>query len=110
MLRWTAERTLRTAQSRMYRALTRIAGPNMLLRMTSTAHGMFQRGTDMTARAILGGLQMRLEHPPYLHVGYNHLANVAMIEAILSLAGVPKPQVEMTQSVATFAVYRARWA
>lgn len=109
VLRWTTERTLRTAQSRMYRALTRIAGPNMLLRMTSTAHGMFQRGTDMTAKAIIGGLQIRLEHPPHLHVGDNHLANVAMIEAILSLAGVPKSQVEMTESTPTFAVYHACW-
>jgi hypothetical protein len=109
MLTWTTERTLRTAQSRMYRALTRIAGPNMLLRMASTAHGMFQRGTDMTARAIIGGMQMKLEHPPHLHGGYNHLANVAMIEAVLSLAGVPRAQVEMSESTPTYAIYRARW-
>lgn len=109
MLAWTAERTLRTAQSRMYRALTRIAGPSMLLRMTSTAHAMFQRGTEMTAKAIIGGMQLRLEHPPHLHGGYNHLANVAMIEALLSLAGVPKAHVEMPESTPTYAVYRARW-
>jgi hypothetical protein len=110
VLAWTRERTLRTAQSKMYRALTRIVGPGMLLRMVGHTHAMFQRGTEMTATSIPGGMKLVLSHPPYLHCGLNHLANVAMIEALIGLATTSQAQVEMPTSAPTYAEYLARWS
>lgn len=110
VLAWTRERTLRTAQSKMYRALTRIVGPGMLLRMVGHTHAMFQRGTDMTATGIAGGMKIVMTHPPYLHSGFNHLANVAMIEALIGLATTSEARVEMPVSAPTRAEYVAHWA
>lgn len=109
VMRWTAERTLRTARSKMYRALTRMVGPNMVLRIVGTTHGMFQRGTDMHATRLAAGVMVRLEHPPYLHWGYNHMSNVALIHTLLQLSTTAEPKVEMTQSTPTFAEYSAQW-
>jgi hypothetical protein len=109
VLAWTRERTLHTARSKMYRALTRMTGPRVALRMTATVHGMFQRGTNMSAESIDGGMMLRLEHPPYLHGGLNHVANVAMIEVLLEIAGGVTTSVEMLESGPRGAVYRARW-
>jgi hypothetical protein len=109
MLRWTTERTLRTAKSKMYRALTRVAGPTMLLRMVGKTHGMFQRGTTMHASAAPQGMDLRLEHPPYLHGGFNHRSNTAMIDALLRLTAASDVRVEMSESTPTHAEYRARW-
>lgn len=110
MLEWTKERTLRTAQSKMYRALTRIVGPSMLLRMVGHTHQMFQRGTEMHATGIPGGMKLVMSHPPFLHSGFNHLANVAMIEALIGLATTEVAQVEMTSSEPSRAVYVAKWS
>ncbi len=108
--KWTRERTFYAARSKLYRALTRIARPMALLRMTSAVHGLFQRGTDLEAvRAEESTARLRLSHPPHLHGGLNHYSNVALFEAMIELAGGLSPHVEMTASTPTEARYDASW-
>ncbi|MBX7078140.1 MAG: hypothetical protein K1X88_03065 [Nannocystaceae bacterium] len=109
VVQWTRERTLRTARSRMYRALTRISGPSMVLRMSAAVHGMFQKGTDLDATRTDDGMTLRLTHPPHLHGGSNHLANVGMFEVLLEIATARPSRVEMLESEPQWALYHARW-
>lgn len=108
--RWTRARTFHAARSKLYRALTRIARPMMLLRMTSALHGLFQKGTDLDAESGDASVaKIRLSHPPYLHGGLNHFSNVALFEAMIEIAGGLAVKVEMTASESTQALYEARW-
>ena len=108
--RWTRERTFRAARSKLYRALTRVARPMVLLKMTSAVHGLFQRGTDLdVVRAEAGTARLRLSHPPHLHGGLNHFSNVALFEAMIEIAGGLGARVEMIASAPTEARYEAKW-
>jgi hypothetical protein len=108
--RWTRERTFRAARSKLYRALTRVARPMVLLKMTSAVHGLFQRGTDLQAERSEGSrARVRLSHPPHLHGGLNHYSNVALFEAMIEIAGGLAPRVEMIASTPTDARYVASW-
>lgn len=109
MLSWTRARTHRTASSRMYRALTRMTGPKMVLKTSAVVHGMFQRGTHLTATASEGGLLLRLEHPPYLHYGWNHHSNVGMFEVLVEIAAGAPGRVVLLESGPGFALYSAHW-
>ncbi len=109
VVQWTRERTLRTARSRMYRALTRISGPAMVLRMSAAVHGMFQKGTELDASRMDDGMALRLRHPAHLHGGANHLANVGMFEVLLEIATARPSRVAMVESEPESALYHARW-
>jgi hypothetical protein len=108
--KWTRERTFRAARSKLYRALTRVARPMMLLKMTSAVHGLFQRGTTLeTERTTSTSARLRLSHPPHLHGGLNHYSNVALFEAMIEIAGGLAPRVQMIASEPTFARYETAW-
>lgn len=109
VLEWTYERTIKASSNKLYRALTRVSGPSALLRMTAAAHGLFQKGTDMSSERVEGGAILRMTHPPFLHCGLNHLSNVGMIRALLEITGARDHEVEMTASEPTQAIYRATW-
>lgn len=109
VMAWTRDRTRRTADSKVYRAIARVARPALLLRMAAAAHALFQRGTDLIVEPTDDGATVRLTHPPYLHGGLNHLSNVAMFEVLLELAGAQEIRVDLTISAATHAVYGATW-
>jgi hypothetical protein len=109
VLKWTFDRTIRTASSRVYRALTRAAGPSTLLRMTAAVHRLFQRGTYLESKRIGKSVELRLRHPPYLHGGLNHVSNVALFRALLHYTGASDIDVEMIASEPTQALYVARW-
>jgi hypothetical protein len=110
MLAWTRERTIRTAKSRLYRALTRLAGPISLLKIASAVHGRFQKGTDLDVLAYSdNSVSLCLRHPPYLHLGFNHLSNVALFEALVELSGVEEGRFEILTSEPEEARYEGRW-
>lgn len=106
---WTRERTRRTSESRLYRALARVASPKTLLRMASAAHGLFQRGTELDATYGHNEATIRLTHPPHLHGGLNHRVNCPMFEEVLLGAGATQARVEMVESDPELAVYEAKW-
>jgi len=109
VMEWTRRRTMQTANSKMYRALSRVARPTTMLKMAAGVHGMFQKGTDLAVEGKDGDVKFVLTHPPFLHGGLNHRVNVAMFEALLMGAGAFEPRVEMTESTPTRATYHARW-
>lgn len=109
MLEWTYERTMRASRSKMYRALTRVAGPTALLRMSAAAHGLFQKGTDLKATRRKDGVDLRLTHPPWLHGGWNHLSNVGLFRALLEITGAREGEAEMLESGPSEARYRVTW-
>lgn len=109
VLRWTVERTLRTANSRLYRAISRVTRPGTLLKMAAATHRLFQRGTDLSAEHDNHSATLRLTHPPHLHGGLNHRSNVPMFEAMLSHCGATNIRVVMVKSSPTEAVYEAGW-
>ena len=109
VLEWTRRRTLKTADSRMYRALSRVTGPAAIVRMAAAVHGLFQKGTNLSVEGGRGDMAFELTHPPFLHGGLNHKVNCAMFEVLLDRAGAPDPVVEMTESAPTKATYHARW-
>ena len=107
---WSRERTMSGVRSPIYRALTRVAGPWALLKMASKTHGLFQKGTDLRAESSgTKALRLTLTHPPYLHGGLNHLANVEMFSVLIEVAGGQDVQVDMAVSEPEQAVYLASW-
>lgn len=109
MLKWDYDRTFKVANLPMYRMLTRVAGLSNFLRGAVKLHGFFQRGTDIRIKLSEGEADLRLEHPPHLHGGLNHLSNEAVFRATLDSAGAKTSSVTMLESAPTFARYRARW-
>lgn len=109
VLEWTYERTMKAAQSKMYRAFTRVAGPSALLRMAAAAHGLFQKGTDLEAKRTPQGVELLLTHPPHLHGGLNHLSNVGMFRALLEITRAREGHAEMLESHPTEARYLVSW-
>ena len=109
MMKWNYDRTLKVANLPMYRLLTRVAGLPNFLRGAVKMHGFFQRGTDIRIQVSEREAALRLEHPPFLHVGLNHLSNEAVFRAALDAAGATGTSVEMLESAPSFARYRARW-
>lgn len=110
VLRWTAERTRRTADSRLYRAFSRVTRPSTLLRIVAATHRLFQRGTELSAEYSSNAATLRLTHPPHLHGGLNHRSNVPMFEEILSHCGSKDIEVAMVKSSPTEAVYEGTWS
>lgn len=109
MLRWTYTRTMKVADSATYRVLTRVAGLRNFLRGAVKVHGLFQRGTHVTVELGQNEAHIVLSHPPYLHLGFNHLSNEASFAAALESAGARESSVEMTESKPDYATYVARW-
>lgn len=109
MLEWTYERTMKASRSKMYRALTRVAGPSALIRMAAAAHGLFQKGTDLAATPIDQGVDLLLTHPPHLHGGFNHLSNIALFQALVEITGARDGESEMLETTPTHARYRVTW-
>jgi hypothetical protein len=109
MLSWTYERTMEAADSPAYRMFTKLAGVRAFLRGAVKVHAFFQRGTDLRMDLGDGEALIWLEHPPYLHLGLNHLSNEASFRASLESAGAKDVEVTMLESVPKLARYRARW-
>jgi hypothetical protein len=108
---WTRERTMSGVRSPTYRALTRVAGPWVLMKMASASHGLFQKGTYL--RAASDGrksLRLTMTHPPYLHFGLNHYSNVPMFQVLIEVAGGRDVEVRMPVSEPEQAVYLASWS
>lgn len=109
MIDWCYKRTLKMGQSAMYRALVRAAGPKALLKMGAKVHDMFQRGTTLRVELGAKEAELFLEHPPYLHGGWNHLSNVGLFRALLRMTGVHHPQADMVESAPKLARYVLAW-
>ena len=109
VMNWTRRRTLKTADSKMYRALSRVARPTTMLKMAAAVHGMFQKGTDLAVEGKDGDVKFVLTHPPFLHGGLNHAVNTAMFEVLLDRAGALGLTIEMIESTPTKAIYHATW-
>ncbi len=111
VLAWNRDRTLRVARTATYRAFVHITGIKMLLRAAVRIHALFQQGTDLRVEwTSTEEVLLFIEHPPYLHGGYSHLANEAVFGALLEKAGGHMVEVRMIESSARRAVYRASWA
>ncbi len=108
-MQWTRERTMRMANSRLYRAVSRITRPGTLLRMAAATHGLFQRGTDLAVEYSRTSATLRLTHPPHLHGGLNHRSNGPMFECLLAHTGAQQVSVTITESTPTLAVYDGTW-
>ena len=109
MLKWSYDRTLKTADLPMYRMFTRLAGLSTFLRGAVKLHGFFQRGTDIRIKLSEGQADLLLEHPAHLHGGRNHLSNEPVFRAVLDAAGAKETNVTMLESAPSYARYRARW-
>ena len=107
--RSTYDRTIMVANSATYRVLTRLAGLRNFLRGAVKIHGLFQRGTEISLELRDEEAEVVLSHPPYLHLGLNHLSNEAAFAAALESAGARESSVRMTASEPTYARYIARW-
>lgn len=110
VLQWTYDRTARLARTPVYTVLRRALGPDVFLRGAARIHAMFQQGTDVKLRIERGRVRLRLSHPPYLHMGHNHLSNVAVFHAVLEAAGAKGVRGEMSASEPTYADYQFSWA
>jgi hypothetical protein len=109
VLQWNYDRTARLAKTPVYVVLRRALGPEVFLRGAVRIHAMFQQGTHVKLDIGRGRVRIRLSHPPYLHMGFNHLSNVAVMRAILEAAGGKAVRGEMLASEPTFAEYEHSW-
>lgn len=109
VMEWTRRRTMKTASSKLYRAIRRLTRPRTLVRMATSFHGLVQRGTDLAGETADNGAVMRLTHPPYLHGGLNHRSNVPMFATLIEGARGLNVEVAMSESTPTHATYEAHW-
>jgi len=109
VVKWNFDRTIGLARVPMYSSLAKLAGLDRFVRAAVKVHALFQRGTDLKVDLRGSEATVRLEHPPHLHGGLNHLSNEGVFRAALESSGARKATVELVESTPTFARYECRW-
>ncbi|MBX3272994.1 MAG: hypothetical protein KF729_22215 [Sandaracinaceae bacterium] len=107
---WTLERTRATVHKPMYRALVRVAGPAVLLRMGAKVHGLLQQGTSVDVVVEGRRVEVTERFPPHLHSREVLLANVALLESLVEITGGASPAAAMLDESPTRARYECTWS
>ncbi|MEM9187542.1 MAG: hypothetical protein AAGF12_00100 [Myxococcota bacterium] len=108
--RWCYRRTMRMAESSLYRALFRFSSPRTFFAMSARTSRIFHRGTTITAEELTPDRAVsRFAFPPHLRSRRKLLSNLALSEAMIRLTGGRDPVVTLLEAGPTHALFESRW-
>lgn len=94
----------------LYRAVVKLATPNLLLRTAALRWGALHRGTTLVVEKNERGIaHLSMEHPPHLWDEPTRLALTAGFRALLELCGARNGVVEVAEASATHMRLVGRW-
>ncbi|MDF2691891.1 MAG: hypothetical protein K0S65_274 [Labilithrix sp.] len=107
-LRWMDESNGRLLNSRMYRALMRLASPSILLALASRQWGILHRGTKL---AVERGnpVRLQIDYPEFLYDELIIRGTATGIRHALALSRANDPSIEIEEYSPTRTTYRVRW-
>ena len=109
VIAWTYRRTVAMARKPMYRRLASVAGPRFFLRLGSSVHQLFERGTSMKASGGDRRTRVELTHPPHVHSRLNKTSNIGMFRGIIEVTGGENGACTMRDCTSTGAIYECTW-
>lgn len=109
LLRWTHLRTVSMVEKPMYRALVRVAGPGIFLKMGARVHGLIQKGTSMSVTLDRKRAEIVESFPPFLHSHLVLLSNVALLRGLIEITGGENVSALMTAEAPEEACYECTW-
>ena len=106
-LTYAANRKL--AHSRMYRALTRLASPGVLVKGASMSWSFIHKGSTLRAEAETKGALLTLRHPPHLYPSLGHRSIGRGFTAALEASNGKNPHVRVLSSTPDHAKLQVSW-
>ncbi|MGH1343045.1 MAG: hypothetical protein ACRBN8_15905 [Nannocystales bacterium] len=104
-------RQRRLFDSPLYRAVVKLASPNLLLRTAALRWGALHRGTTLeVSENRPGSAELSMEHPPNLWGEPTRIALTAGFRALLDLCGARNATVEVADASATHMRLSGRWS
>lgn len=103
-------RQRRLFDSPLYRAVVKLATPNLLLRTAALRWGALHRGTTLVVQANERGVaHLSMEHPAHLWDKPTRLALTAGFRALLDLSGARNTTVEVVDASPTHMRMLGQW-
>lgn len=103
-------RQRRLFDSPLYRAIVKLATPNLLLRTAALRWGALHRGTTLEIQENERGLaRLSMDHPEHLWDGPTRLALTAGFRALLDLCGARHTTVEVVDASSTHMRLHGQW-
>lgn len=109
ILDWSYRANRRLAESRVYRALTQLASPSLLLRGAGLSWTMIHRGVDITVQHDENEATIRATHPAHLWSEFVHRSTTTGFRAVLESSKGDNVRVELTDLSPTHGEYRCTW-
>lgn len=109
MLQRTYRANKKLTESRMYRALARVASPSILLRGAGMSWGLIHQGVKLGVDVERRGAQITLSHPAHLYPRLAHRSAALGFLAVLEAANAESPSAEVVKSGPDGAIVRATW-
>jgi hypothetical protein len=106
---WNARSLDSLGRSAMYRAITLVASPALLVRAAPVSWRILHRGIELTARAAAEHAEIVLTHPPRLWPSLVHEVTAAGFRVAIAAAGGKAARVDITRCTDTGASYAATW-
>jgi hypothetical protein len=96
-------------ESRMYRALAKVASPSTLMRGAVMSWGLIHKGVQLSLKTRPMGARLRLSHPHNLYPKLAHDSAALGFRAVIEAAGGEDVVSEVTSSWPRGAEFEARW-
>jgi hypothetical protein len=109
-LRWVRDCNRALLSGRVYRALTSLASPALLLAGTQRRWAAFHRGTELTVTRDGQEAEVVIRHPPFLFEELMVRAFGEAIHVVMELSRARAVSVELSQCYVHAARFRLRWS
>jgi hypothetical protein len=110
LLELTYQANKALTESRMYRALAKVASPAILLKGAAMSWGLIHKGLRLHIEAKKNSALIRLSHPPHLYPPAGHRSAALGFRAVIEAANGQEVQVGIRSSRPDGADFDARWA
>ena len=109
MLQRTYRANRKLTESRMYRALAKMATPSLLLRGASMSWGFIHKGITLRADVEATTALLTLRHPPHLYPSLAHRSAALGFKAVLEASNGRNPHAEVVRSSVDRTQVRVSW-
>lgn len=109
VIAWGEASLGRLARSPMYRVVSFVASPQLLLKSAPLSWKLLHQGMTLRVQTSATAARLELEHPAKVWTELVHRVTAAAFRTIIGLAGGQKPTVELARVGATGGVYEAAW-
>jgi hypothetical protein len=106
---WMYQTNRQLAQSRLYRAITAVASPQLALRGAKLAWGMIRKGINLSVSLDGDSARVTVTHPDGVWTELVHQATATGIRAVLESSRGTNVQVKLAVSRSDRAIYDCSW-